>query len=111
MVTGALGPLTEQSANHICALLFPGRLTVRLQTLTLSIEVRILTGEPFIAFKLLKYSPYIDLIRRLANIRSHIWMSFIFGFGGKYVETSPREATPTNITLVIGTGTFPSLGK
>jgi hypothetical protein len=77
MATGALGPLTEQSANHIRALIFPGRLTVRLQTLTLSIEVRILTGEPFFAVKLLKFSHYIDFLQGLTNIRSHIWIYFI----------------------------------
>jgi hypothetical protein len=64
--------LTVRGRRHIRAPLFPGRLTVRLQTLTLSIEVRILTGEPFLAFKPLKNSQYIDFYRKLANIRSHI---------------------------------------
>ena len=42
----ALSGLTMPALAHIRPPLFPGRLTVRLRTLTPSIEVRILTGEP-----------------------------------------------------------------
>ncbi len=68
---------------------FPGRLTVRLRTLTPSIEVRILTGEPFIAFNALKFSLSFELHRVLALILSHIWI-FIYLASTVNILTPPR---------------------
>ena len=52
---------------------FPGRLTVRLRTLTPSIEVRILTGEPDIPATKLKYNVYYFKIK----LRYHIYADTI----------------------------------
>ena len=60
--------LTADAAPINGPLTLPDRLTVRLQTLTLSIEVRILIGEPDITFTELKNNAFCYKIEQRYHI-------------------------------------------